>query len=164
MRLEAVVAMARNRVIGRDGGLPWHLPEDLRHFRARTIGKPVLMGRLTWESIGRALPQRLNIVVSARADYALPEGVLLAKDIDQGLALAARVGAEVCMVIGGAGIYRQTLARTARIHLTEIDIEPEGDTFLPELDPAEWRETAREEGPTDSPSGLRFRFITLDRV
>jgi dihydrofolate reductase len=164
MRLEAVVAMARNRVIGRDGGLPWHLPEDLRHFRARTIGKPVLMGRLTWESIGRALPQRLNIVVSARADYALPEGVLLAQDIDQGLALAACDGAEVCMVIGGAGIYRQTLARTARIHLTEIDIEPEGDTFLPELDPAEWRETAREEGPLDSPSGLRFRFITLDRV
>ena len=104
MRLEAVVAMARNRVIGRDGGLPWHLPEDLRHFRARTLGKPVLMGRLTWESIGRALPQRLNIVVSARADYALPEGVLLAQDIDQGLALAARDGAEVCMVIGGAGI------------------------------------------------------------
>lgn len=164
MRLEAVVAMARNRVIGRDGGLPWHLPEDLRHFRARTIGKPVLMGRLTWESIGRPLPQRLNIVVSARSDYALPEGVLLAKDIDEGLALAARDGAEVCMVIGGAGIYRQTLSRTSRIHLTEIDIEPEGDTFLPELDPAEWRETAREEGPGDSPSGLRFRFITLDRV
>ena len=164
MRLEAVVAMARNRVIGRDGGLPWHLPEDLRHFRARTIGKPVLMGRLTWESIGRPLPQRLNIVVSARADYPLPEGVLLAKDIEEGLGLAERDSAGVCMVIGGAGIYRQTLSRTSRIHLTEIDIEPEGDTFLPELDPADWRETAREEGPADSPSGLRFRFITLDRV
>ena len=84
MRLEAVVAMARNRVIGRDGGLPWHLPEDLRHFRARTIGKPVLMGRLTWESIGRALPQRLNIVVSARADLALPDGVLLARFTNAG--------------------------------------------------------------------------------
>ena len=164
MKVALIAAMDRKRAIGSKNALPWHLPEDLRHFRARTIGKPVLMGRLTWESIGRSLPQRLNIVVSARADYALPEGVLLAQDIDQGLALAARDGAEVCMVIGGAGIYRQTLARTARIHLTEIDIEPEGDTFLPELDPAEWRETAREEGPLDSPSGLRFRFITLDRV
>ena len=164
MRLEFVVAMARNRVIGRDGGLPWHLSEDLRHFRALTIGKPVLMGRLTWESIGRPLPQRLNIVVSARADYALPEGVLLAADIDAGLALAARDGASLCMVIGGAGIYRQTLAQAARIYLTEIDIEPDGDTFFPALDPAEWAETAREEGPADSPSGLRFRFITLDRV
>ena len=89
---------------------------------------------------------------------------IIAADIDEGIALAARDGGSLCMVIGGAGIYRQTLAQAARIYLTEIDIEPEGDTFFPALDPAEWAETSREEGPADSPSGLRFRFITLDRV
>lgn len=163
MKIEFVVAMAQNRVIGRDGGLPWHLPEDLRHFRTITMGHPVLMGRLTWLSIGRALPGRLNIVLSTSPDLALPEGVQQVRDLATALAVAEAAGTGRCMVIGGAGVYAATLAVADVIHLTEIDLEAEGDTFFPELSPGEWHELARVEGPPDSPSGLRFRYITLER-
>lgn len=163
MKIEFVVAMARNRVIGRDGGLPWHLPEDLRHFRAITMGHPVLMGRLTWLSIGRPLPGRLNIVLSSSPELVLPAEVRQAKDLDAALAIAASAGTGRCMVIGGAGVYAATLPIADLIHLTEIDLEPEGDTFFPELPAQAWRETARVEGPPDSPSGLRFRYLTLER-
>ena len=163
MRIEFVVAMARNRVIGRDNALPWHLPEDLRHFRAITMGHPVLMGRLTWQSIGRPLPGRLNIVLSARPELPLPDGVRHARDLDTALAIAEAAGTGRCMVIGGAGVYAVTLALAHVIHLTEIDLEPEGDTFFPELPSQLWQETGRVEGPPDSPSGLRFRYLTLER-
>lgn len=163
MKIEFVVAMAQNRVIGRDGGLPWHLPEDLRHFRAITMGHPVLMGRLTWLSIGRPLPGRLNIVLSTRPDLALPDGVHQTTTLDAALAVAESAGTGRCMVIGGAGVYAATLPIADVIHLTEIDLEPEGDTFFPELPPQAWRESNRVEGPPDSPSGLRFRYITLER-
>ena len=164
MRLELVVAMARGRVIGRDNTLPWRLPEDLRHFRELTMGNPVVMGRLTWESIGKPLPGRLNIVISARTDLPLPEGVLRAPGLDGAVGLAAASGAARCMVIGGARVYAEALPRADAIHLTEIDLDVAGDTYFPALPPGQWRETGRVEGPTDSPSGLRFRFLTLERA
>ena len=168
MRIALVVAMARARVIGRDNGLPWHLSEDLRHFKALTMGKPVIMGRRTWESIGRALPGRTSIVVSANAALSLPEGVLRAASLDEalerGAAIATRDGVEECMVIGGATIYRESLARAARIYLTEIDLDVEGDTFFPPLDEHEWVETARTEGVSSATPALGFRFLTLERI
>jgi dihydrofolate reductase len=168
MRISLVVAMARNRVIGRDNALPWHLPEDMRHFRALTLGKPVLMGRRTFESIGRPLPGRTSIVISRQPDPALPAEVLLARSLPDALVLArevaARDGVGECMVIGGADIYRQCLPFADRIHLTLIERDVEGDTLFPEYAAAEWREVAREAGVSAADGDLRFSFVTLERV
>ncbi len=168
MKITLVVAMARNRVIGRDNALPWHLPEDLKHFRALTMGKPIVMGRRTFASIGKALPGRTSIVVSRQPDLDLPEGVLLAASVPDALVLAheiaARDGVEECMVIGGADIYRQCLPLAERIQLTLIEQEVEGDTVFPEFAHTEWRETARERHASAADPALRFSFLTLDRV
>jgi len=168
MKVTLVVAMALNRVIGRDNALPWHLPEDLKRFRALTMGKPVVMGRRTFESIGRALPGRTNIVVSRQPELGLPEGVLLAASVPDALLLAhevaARDGVGECMVIGGADIYRQCLPLAERIQLTLIEQEVEGDTVFPEYAHTEWRETARERHASAADPALRFSFLTLDRV
>ena len=168
MRITLIVAAARGGVIGRDNGLPWHLSEDLRHFKALTLGKPVVMGRLTWDSIGRPLPGRTNIVISRNRELPLPDGVLRAASLDEALqqaqTVATRDGVDECMVVGGAEIYRQALARATRIHLTEIELDVEGDAFFPELAPQEWTETARTEGTSAAEPPLRFRFLTLERA
>jgi dihydrofolate reductase len=168
MRIVLVVAMAQNRVIGRGNALPWQLPEDMRHFRALTLGKPVVMGRRTFESIGRALPGRTNIVISRQPDPRLPEGVLRASSLPDALALArevaARDGVGECMVIGGADVYRQCLPLADRIHLTLIERDAEGDVLFPEYAEADWRETARESGASAADADLRFSFLTLERV
>lgn len=159
IRVAFVVAMARNRVIGRDNALPWRIPADLAHFKRLTVGKPVIMGRRTYESIGRPLPQRLNIVMS-RAPTFHAEGIVHAATLDEALWLAeeSRLGPEA-MVIGGAQIYAMALPRTAVIHLTEVDLDPEGDAFFPELDPTHWRETSRDRHD-GAPS---YSFVTLER-
>ena len=168
MKVTLVVAMALNRVIGRDNALPWHLPEDLKRFRALTMGKPVVMGRRTFESIGRALPGRTNIVVSRQPELGLPEGVLLAASVPDALLLAhevaARDGVGECMVIGGADVYRQCLPFAERIELTLIEREVEGDVRFPEFAHADWRETARERHAGAGDPALRFSFLTLERV
>ncbi len=128
MKIAIVVAMAANRVIGRDNQLPWHLPADLKHFKQLTLGKPVVMGRKTYASIGRPLPERTNIVVTRDRDYEAP-GCVVVHSLDEALA-AAGEAAEV-MVIGGAGIYRQVLPRTDTLYLTEVHAEFEGDTLFP---------------------------------
>jgi dihydrofolate reductase len=137
-----VVAMSRNRVIGRAGGLPWHEPEDLKHFRRVTMGHALVMGRRTWESIGRPLPGRRMIVVSRRADLALPPEVELARDLEEALRLARTTDPAPC-VIGGGEIYAQALPLATRLELTVIEREVDGDTHFPELDAREWREVAR---------------------
>ena len=168
MKITLVVAMARNRVIGRDNALPWHLPEDLKRFRALTMGKPIVMGRRTFASIGKALPGRTSIVISRQPGLDLPAGVLLAASVPDALVLArevaARDGVEECMVIGGADIYRQCLPLAERIQLTLIEQEVEGDTVFPEFAHTQWRETARERHASAADPALRFSFLTLDRV
>ncbi|MBL8790938.1 MAG: dihydrofolate reductase [Rhizobiales bacterium] len=148
-----VVAVSRNGVIGRDGGLPWHISSDLRRFKAVTMGKPVIMGRKTWESLPKKpLPGRTNIIVTRQAAFEAA-GALVAADVDAALALAALEQPEEICVIGGGEIYRQTLPHARRIHLTEVDMDVEGDTRFPSLSPSEWREVSREEvkaGPSDS--------------
>jgi dihydrofolate reductase len=160
MRIALVVAMSRNRVIGRDNALPWHAPEDLRHFRQLTTGRAVIMGRKTYESIGKALPERLNIVVTRDRGFHAP-GVVNAYTLDEALRLAeeSRLGAET-MVIGGAQIFALVLPVADRIYLTELDIEVEGDTFLPPLAPGHWREAERVRHGGPPP----MSFVTLDRV
>jgi dihydrofolate reductase len=159
MLLTAVVAVADNGVIGREGGLPWHLPADLRHFKAMTMGRPVLMGRRTFDSIGKALPGRRNLVVTRRP-LDVP-GVEAVGSIDEALARVA--DAPEVAVIGGAQLWRDTLPRIDRIHLTRVHADVPGDTFFPSLDPAQWREVERREQPPDERNAYPMSFVTLER-
>ena len=155
-----VVAADEEGGIGRGGGLPWHLPADLKHFRALTMGKPVIMGRRTWESIGRPLPERRNVVVSRQPSLQVP-GCEVAGSLDDALRLVDDA-AEAC-VIGGAEIYRLALPLADLIHLTRVHARVEADTFLPPLDPREWRLQSREEHAADERHAYPFSFITLER-
>ena len=130
-----IAAMARNRAIGKDGEMPWHLPGELKHFKETTMGKPIVMGRKTWESIGRALPGRQNIVVTRNPGYQAP-GCELARSLDE--AVHAARGEEV-MIIGGGQLYRQSITWADRMILTEVDCEPGADTWFPEWREGDWR-------------------------
>ena len=156
------VAVADNGVIGRDGALPWRLPEDLRRFKAATIGKPVIMGRKTFDSIGRALPGRLNIVLTRQAGW-LPQdpAVQVVPDLDTALAVAGEVS-EVT-VIGGAQVYALALPLAGRILLTEVHARPEGDAHLAPFDPQVWQEITRERRPADERHACDMSFVTLTR-
>jgi dihydrofolate reductase len=156
-----VAAMDRDRGIGRDGGLPWHLPDDLKRFKALSLGKPIVMGRRTFDSIGRPLPGRTNIVVSRQAGLAL-EGVLVVQSLDAALAAAGSVPEIV--VIGGAEIFRQVLPRTDTIHLTRVHAHVAGDVFFPELDAEQWREANVEHHAADERHQYAFSFVTLQRI
>lgn len=156
-----IVAVSQNGVIGSDNRLPWRLPDDLKRFKLLSLGKPVVMGRRTFESIGRPLPGRANIVVSRQAGLAI-EGVVVAGSLDAALAAAGTVPEVV--VIGGAEIFRQVLPRTDIIHLTRVHARVAGDVVFPELDPGQWRETAVEHHPADERHQYAFTFVTLQRV
>lgn len=155
--MNLIVACSENGVIGRDGQMPWHLPRDLRHFRATTWGGAVLMGRRTHEDIGRALPGRENIVLSRRP-LLLP-GVRVAASLEEALRLA---GPREVFIIGGGELYRQTLARARRLHLTRVHAEVAGDTHFPALGP-EWREVSAEFHPADEENPLALTFFCYER-
>ena len=164
--LAVIVAAARNGVIGSNNALPWHLPEDLRYFKRVTMGKPIVMGRKTFESIGRPLPGRTNIVMTRASNFA-HEGVRVVHDLDAALALAEGLalieGCEELMVIGGAQIYAETLPRAARLYLTEVHADVEGDTFLPEIDMASWSEVRREAFSAAGPNPYDYSFVVYER-
>lgn len=155
MTVTIIAAMAENRVIGKEGAMPWHLPDDLARFRAITLGHPVIMGRKTFDSIGRPLPGRLNIVLTRQEGYA-PAGVAVARTLAEALALAGSAG-EV-FICGGGEVYREALPLADRIHLTVIHRPYGGDTTFPEL-PAAFVETGREEGKGEPPHS----FVTFER-
>jgi len=159
-RITLIVARARNGVIGRDGKLPWRLPEDLAFFKRTTMGQPIVMGRRTWESIGRPLPGRRNIVVSRRAGF-LADGVETAPSLDEALRLCA--DSEEVFVIGGAQLYAEALPRAGRLIVTEIDADFEGDTHWPAPEPAQWREAAREHLPPAGQRPFAMDFVTYLR-
>ncbi len=158
--LSFIVAMDRNRLIGRNGDLPWRLPNDLRHFKRNTLGKTVLMGRKTWTSLGRPLPERENWVLTRDTDFRA-EGARVFHALDA--ALAAHTDGEL-MVIGGAELYRQLLPRAQRIYLTEVEAELEGDAWFPQLDREAWVVKAEECHPSDERHAWPYRFLTLERV
>ena len=163
--LVLVVARARNGVIGNAGALPWHIPEDLKRFKRMTVGKPVIMGRKTFESIGKPLPGRQNIVLTRDPGWTVP-GVSVVANLAEAVAAAGldpRARADGIMVIGGAQIYAEALPSATRIELTEVDADPVGDTLLPAFDPARWREVARETHPADG-DRPGFAFVTLVRA
>ena len=148
-----IVAATRNQVIGLENQMPWHLPADLRYFKQCTLGKPIIMGRKTWESLGRPLPGRLNIVISRQADVALAGAEVfadLASAIERGQAWAAQQGVDEVMVIGGGQIYQQAIALAQRVYLTRIELELEGDTFFPVLDAGDWQQTSAETHPAQN--------------
>ncbi len=160
MRVALIVAMAKNRVIGREQRLPWHLPADLRHFKKITMGHPIIMGRRTFESIGRPLPGRKNIVVTRQRDFQA-KGCEVVHSLEE--ALRAAEPAEEAFIIGGAELYRQALPLAEKIYLTLLDAEIEGDTFFPELDTEEWREIQRETFEPDEKNPYRYAFVELVR-
>jgi dihydrofolate reductase len=165
MRIALVVAVARNGVIGRDGGLAWKISDDLRRFREITLGKPVIMGRKTFDSIGRPLPERVNIVVTRRGGDI--EGALAAGSVEEALRLGFEAAAhldtdEIC-VIGGAEIYAATLPLASRVYLTEVEAEVAGDTFFPSLDPGAWSRRGAGRVERSSRNEHSAGFFVLDR-
>jgi dihydrofolate reductase len=157
-----VVAVAKNGVIGAHGQMPWHLPADLKRFKLLTLGKPVIMGRKTWDSLPRKpLPGRSNIVVTRDSAFRAP-GATVAHSFEAALAEAAKEHAIEIAIIGGEAIFAAALPLATRILLTEVDAVPEGDVFMPPLDSSQWRETRRE-GPFDQ-DGLGYSYVTLERV
>ncbi|KAF0802339.1 dihydrofolate reductase, partial [Alcanivorax xiamenensis] len=165
VRVAMIVAMARNRVIGRDNKLPWYLPNDLKYFKRTTLGKPVVMGRLTWESLGRPLPGRTNIVISRDPDYQAEGGRVVA-DLDQALELAESVafidGQDEVMILGGAQIYALALPRADRLYITEVQADVEGDAWFPRWDRSEWVERGRESFKAEGPNPYDYDFVVFD--
>lgn len=162
-----VVAVAENGVIGRNGQMPWRMPTDLKRFRKVTMGKPVVMGRKTYESVGKLLDGRDNIVVTRQAGFAAP-GIHVAGSVEDALALARRLGsarnADEIAVIGGAEIFRAALPFADRIYLTIVKARPEGDIILEPFDAAQWRETSRETLPQSANDQFPADFVVLDRA
>ena len=166
MDISLIVAVAKNGVIGHAGAMPWHLPGDLKFFKATTLGKPVLMGRKTFEAIGFALPGRPNIVVTRNAAFK-HEGVHAVSNVALGLELAERLagetGADEVMVIGGGEIYKQTLTFADRIYKTEVDVDVTGDTIFPELNAEHWHEVSRQPAEQGAKDSAAFEFVVLER-
>ena len=159
-RISLIVAMAANRVIGRDNALPWRLPDDLRRFKRLTLGHTLVMGRKTWESIGRPLPGRAILVVTRQERYDTPAGVSVARSVEEALEIAQ--GDEV-FIAGGEEIFRQTIGRADRLYLTRIDKDFPGDTFFPEFDPERFRLVEREDHEATEEVPFGYSFLTYDR-
>ncbi len=165
MKICLIVAAARNRAIGLNNKMPWHLPEDLKYFKHVTLGKPVIMGRNTFESIGRPLPGRPNIVISRNAGYQA-QGITLVNSLEAALQAAQQLlptGVDEVMVIGGAQIYAQALPLATRLYLTEVDAEPEADAFFPAIDRTAWREVARESHAACERNPYPYSFVVLEK-
>ena len=161
MKLTAIVAAAENGVIGRDGQLPWHLPADLKHFKVRTMGRPVIMGRKTWESIGRPLPGRVNVVLTGQQGWSAA-GALVAHSLDEALALPEVAGADEAMILGGARLFAEALPRCDELELTRVHAEVEGDTFF-HFDESAWELDASEGITPDEKNAWPITFETWVR-
>ncbi|WP_221793097.1 dihydrofolate reductase [Oceanobacter mangrovi] len=167
MKLALIVAMARNHTIGINNQLPWHLPGDLKFFRDTTMGKPVVMGRKTHQSIGRPLPGRPNIVITRQVDFEA-EGVAVVASLEQAIEQAARLalqsGVDEAMIMGGEDIYRQVLPLVDRMYITEVAADVEGDAFFPEFDVAQWREVSRESHQPCDKNPYPYSFVVYERI
>ncbi len=158
--ISLILAMARNGVIGANGALPWRIPDDMKHFKALTMGKPCIMGRKTWDSLPKKpLPGRTNIVVT-RDKHFTAEGAVIVHSLDEALARAEAEKPQEIMIIGGAEIYKAVLPRATRIHLTEVEGEFTGDARMEPFDPAAWKEVSREDHQGD----IAFSYVTLERT
>jgi dihydrofolate reductase len=159
--ISIIVAMAKNRVIGAKGAIPWHLPEELKRFKRLTLGHPIIMGRRTWESIGRPLPGRTSVIVTRQRGYRVP-GAKVVHSLDD--AIAACGGDDEIFVIGGAELYAQALARAGRLYVTTVDAEVPGDTLMPDYAAGDWREVSAESFPADERHRYAFRCVVYERA
>ncbi|MBK5258944.1 MAG: dihydrofolate reductase [Thermoanaerobaculia bacterium] len=163
MTLSLIAALAANDVIGSDSDLPWHMPADLKRFKTLTTGHHFLMGRKTWDSVGRPLPGRINVVITRNVDFA-PEGVAIARSLDEAIAKAEAAGDPEIFIGGGADIFAQSLHRADRMYLTRIHFEPDGDTFFPEFDDVnEWKLVDSEHFEPDQKNPHAYSFLTYER-
>lgn len=161
MQIAMIACMAKNRVIGKDNQMPWHLPADLAHFKKVTMGKPIVMGRKTYDSIGRPLPGRRNIVISRQQGLKI-EGVDVVTSIDEALALAKNEADEL-MIIGGGQLYQALLPRAEQLYLTIVDAELEGDTYFPEWQSQSWQQVSSELRPADERNAHALNFVHYQR-
>ena len=159
-RISIIVAMDQNGLIGNDNKLPWYLPADLKHFKHTTMGKPIIMGRKTFESIGKPLPGRVNIVLTRSTGYQA-QGCIVTSSLDDAIEAAGTV--DEVMIIGGATLYKEALAQVDRIYLTHVRAQLNGDTWFPSLDESEWVETQRVEHSADQSNPYDYTFRILDR-
>lgn len=161
-----IVAAAKNRVIGHQNRMPWYLPEELKHFKRTTLGKPLVMGRATFESIGRPLPGRTNIVITRNPDFN-PPGIRIVTSLEEALRLADNQaiidGAPEIMVMGGGQIYQQIFPLASRLYLTQVEAEPEGDTWFPEIRDSEWQEISRDTYPAQEGNRYAYQIKYLER-
>ena len=160
-RISLIVAMAKNRVIGANNRIPWHLPNELGLFKSLTMGHHIVMGRKTYESINRLLPGRTTVIVTRQRDYTVP-GAIVAHSVEE--ALDACKGDDECFVIGGADLFRETLPFADRLYLTVVDAEPEGDTYMPEFDMTQWKETSSQAFLADAKHAHPYRLSIYDRT
>jgi dihydrofolate reductase len=160
LKISLIVAMAKNRVIGADGRIPWHLPSELKLFKRLTMGHHIVMGRKTYESIDRLLPGRTTVIVTRQRDYHVP-GAIVAHSVKE--ALAACKDDDECFVIGGADLFRETLPIAHRLHLTVVDAEPEGDTFMPAFDMGDWTEISSQAFAADEKHAHAYRHAVYER-
>jgi dihydrofolate reductase len=163
MIISIIVAVAENGGIGLNNNLLWHLPDDLKRFKKLTMGKPVIMGRKTFESIGKPLPGRVNIVISRNEEFS-SEGIIVVSSFANALEAAAETDPDEVFIIGGGAIYKETMGKTDRLYITKVQATPDADTFF-EIDyPENWQETARENHPADARHAFAFDFIDYQRV
>ncbi|PCI88022.1 MAG: dihydrofolate reductase [Hyphomicrobiales bacterium] len=167
MKISMIAAVAKNGVIGLENKMPWHISGDLKYFKAQTMGKPMIMGRNTFESMGK-LPGRTSIVISRNVDYVAGEGVIVVTSLDEAVIsateIAVRDGEDEVMVVGGAQIYALALEKADRLYLTEVDIEPKGDAYFPEFDRTGWVEVSRERITASAKDEADYAFVVLDRL
>ncbi len=163
MTISIIVAKAANHVIGKDNQIPWYLPADLKYFKKTTLNHHVIMGRKTFESIGKPLPKRTNIVVT-RSIFFLASGCIVAHSLEEALQIARDHDEEEVFIIGGAQLYEEALPIADRIYITEVDFCPEGDVFFPKIDTDAWREKSREPHPADEKNPYPYTFKILERI
>lgn len=162
MIISFVVAAATNNAIGKDGKMPWHLPNDLRHFKNITWGMPIVMGRKTFDSLGKVLPGRKNIVITRQSGWK-HEGTVAVQKIDDAMFVAGQTDAKEVMVIGGGEIYKELFNKARRIYLTRVEAEPEADTFFPSIDPKEWELVSQQNHEADQKNGYNYSFQIWER-
>lgn len=163
LKLSMIAAMGKNRVIGKDNDMPWHLPADLQHFKKTTLGSPIIMGRKTYDSIGRPLPGRLNIILSRNTRLEI-EGCSVVNSLEDAIDLAEKTDASEIFITGGAHLYDKFLENADRLYLTLIDEKFDGDTYFPDYTQFNWKEAAKENHKADDKNPHAYSFVTLDRI
>ncbi|WP_075352317.1 dihydrofolate reductase [Algoriphagus marinus] len=164
MKISLIAALAKNNVIGKENELVWRLPVDFKRFKSITSGHYILMGRKTFESLGNPLPNRTHLIVTRNKNYTVPEGHYVFQTVEEAFIFASKLQIDTLYVIGGGEIYSQTIDLADELLLTEVDVSPEGDTFFPQFNREEWKETFREFHPKDDRHQYSFSFVNYERI